>query len=260
MSKKKNFIELPQTALMLADPVQTPFGVMRWLTFREYMNMEEVLGRITLNTLHLYYAIKKSIPKNDKKALQEHESFKDFKIHEIVSVYPELQQAYIEVLLKMLDQNDFITDSDITLQVLSDIFNNEEAFNMARNYIMTMNLLQEEKTSPYQIVQDAFDRDKEFRKIKNKDAPTNSDIISTVGVSLSMLPQDVCELTPYQMHMYYARIAAIKDYDREILFSTVSSDREIESWAKKIDLFNIKDTSVIKKSEFDQKYGNMFGK
>lgn len=250
-------IEIQDSQYIFAKPVMTPYGIMRFLTYEEYMDNIQALSVISQNVLHLFYIFRKSIPIHRKQELKEFDSFKDRDLNDIVYEHQDLRAAYMQILVLMLDQNEYIQTSDDLLLVLQDIFENKEAFMVMRDLIMKMNLLKEEKVSPQARLQQIFENDKKLRAAKDKDAPTHMDIIASianVGISFEELAKE----TPFQIHMRFAKIAAKEDYRRNVLFATVSNEVTIESWAKKTNLFEVKDTSAISKAEFDQKYAGMF--
>lgn len=251
-------IKLTESELLFAKYVETPFGRLRFLTYEEYLNLSKELTFITYNVLHFYYMILNGIPKHRKKERAEVEPFKELSLQTIVMSYPDVYDSYYMVLAHMLEPNEFINEPEKFMKVFTDIMANEEAFLMMRAYIMKMNLLKEEKVSPHPKLQEAFERDRKMREIASQDAPNNIDIVTSICALTSHDFEAVSKMTPFQVHNIYARISANKDYERNILFATVSQVENIESWAKKIDLFNMKDTSVISKDDFDSKYGSMF--
>lgn len=256
MTEPKDII-LTDSQMSFKKPVETPFGTLRFLTFDEYLDMQNELGWIAQNVLHLYYMILKNIPKENKEERKAARAIKELSLRDLVFDHEQILFAYQKVLCLMLDQNDFIGDLEALKDVLTDIFSKDETFLLMRAYIMKMNLLREEKVSPNAKIQELFERDREVKSKTQKDIPTHTDIVFSVA-SLTPNPLDkVMQMSPIQVHNFYARINADKDYERNILFATVSNEVEIESWAKKIDLFEIKDTS-ISKAEFDQRNAGMF--
>jgi len=250
-------IELKETNLIFADPVMTPFGSMRFLTYREYMENQQALSIISQNVLHLYYIFRKSIPPHDKEALKEFKSFKERDdLHNIVFDNGELRNAYIKILYLMMDKNETINNADDMLAILTDIFENKSAFLDIRDLIMRMHLLKEEKVSPNLRLQEIFERDKKIKAEQEDNSPTHMDILASIA-DRGFTFEQLSEETPFQIHMRFAKIAAVEDYRRNVLFATVSNEVTIESWAKKIDLFEVKDTS-ISKAEFAQKSEGMF--
>lgn len=256
-----NDIKLTDSQISFASPVDTPFGKMRFLTYDEYLELDAHLGWIGQNSLHVYYLLRSTIPKDDKnkfkEGLKEIKKVKEASLREIVLDFPQILTAYQIVLSHMLDQNEYAQTTDSFISVLSDIFSTDESFLLIRSYIMKMNLIKEEKVSPNPKIQELFERDREINKVRFKDTPTNSDIIFSIASLTPNSLEKVRQMSPIQVHNIYARISADKDYERNVLFATVSNEVEIESWSKKIDLFEVKDTS-ISKSQFDQRNAGMF--
>jgi hypothetical protein len=63
-------------------------------------------------------------------------------------------------------------------------------------------------------------------------------------------------MTVLQLYSVFYRLGAFKNYETTTLFATVSGDVKIESWSKKIDMYE-RETSRIKKQDFDKKYGSL---
>lgn len=251
-------ITLTDSQLSFKKPVDTPFGKLRFLTFDEYMEYQDELTWIAQNVLHFYYLFLKGIPEHDKEKRKQFKEFKTYPLREIVLTHENILYAYQQILLLMLDENDFSTDPESLNRVLVDIFSHDETFLLIREYIMKMNLLKEDKVSPNARIQQLLERDREVNnRINSNKTPTLSDIAFSVSGLTSHSLEEVRQMSPLQVHSLYARIAADKDYERNVLFATVSNEVEIESWAKKIDLFEVKDTT-ISKSAFDQKNAGMF--
>lgn len=250
-------VTLTDSQMSFKTPVDTPFGKLRFLTFNEYLDLQAELGWISQNVLHFYYMILNTIPKEKKEERKQFREFKEYSLRQIVLSYDIVVEAYQKILCLMLDENDFINDEKMLSDILTDIFSQDESFLWMREYIMKMNLLREEKVSPNAKIQQLFERDRENSKRQTKNSPTLSDIVFSVASLTPNSLAEVQQMSPIQVHTFFARINADKDYERNILFATVSSEVEIESWAKKIDLFEVKDTS-ISKTEFDQRNAGMF--
>lgn len=251
-------ITLTQSQLTFKKPVDTPFGKLRFLTFDEYMDFQDDLTWIAQNVLHLYYMFLKTIPEHDKESRKKFKEFKEHSLREIVLTHEAILYSYQQVLLLMLDENDFSNDPQSLNNILVDIFSHDETFLLIREYIMKMNLLKEDKVSPNAKIQQLLERDREVNnRININKTPTLSDIAFSVSGLTPHSIEEVRQMSPIQVHSLYARISADKDYERNVLFATVSNEVEIESWAKKIDLFEVKDTA-ISKSAFDQKNAGMF--
>lgn len=251
-------VKLTDRQLSFKKPVDTPFGALRFLTFDEYMEFQNELTWIAQNVLHIYYIMLKTIPEEDKESRKKFKEIKEYPLRNLVWAYEMIRESYEIIMIKMLDQNEYAQDPKTFKNVILDIFSQDESFLLIREYIMKMNLLKEDKVSPNAKLQQLFERDREVNNRAHGDiTPTLSDIAFTVA---SLTPHTIDEvelMSPIQVHTLYARISANKDYERGILFSTVSNEVEIESWAKKVDLFAVKDTS-ISRNAFEQKNAGMF--
>lgn len=240
-------------------PVDTKFGEVRFLTYPEYILNIASINIISQNVLHFYYLFSKDLKPNDKQAVEEVESLKGRTLIEIVLGIESILQAYIDIFKLVLDVNDYSKNNEEFIEVVKDIFSSEENFDYMRKIIMDMNLIKEDEVSPNPEIQQFIDNDKKFQAAKNKDAPSFMAIVTSIVASGAATFKDVKEMTPLQVNSVFARIGSIINYQTTTLFATVSSDVTIESWAKKIDMFEVKNSSTISKSEFDSKFGKIIG-
>lgn len=256
MTEEKGVV-LSASEISFAKPVETPFGKMRFLTYDEYLSLDSHLGWVAQNVLHIYYMIRNTIPKHEKEELKALKTMKEHSLRELVLTYPQIINSYQIVLGHMLDINDYGKELETFIPVLADIMSNDESFLLMRDYIMKMNLLREDKVSPNHKIQELFERDRKINKERYKNSPESTDIVFSVASLTPNSLESIRQMSPLQVHNLYARVSADKDYERNISYAIAGADIEIESWAKKIDLFEIKDTS-ISKAEFDQRNAGMF--
>lgn len=246
-----NSLDYDKNLFIFGEPVVTQFGVIRHLTYREYLTNLPQLSLITQNTLHLYYQFKK-IYKNtkDESINQALKEIREASLYEVVISMEEILSAYVKVIQLVLDMNENI---DIKF-----IFSSEENFMFFRKLVMDMNVLTEDEVSPNEEIQRAIERS---RRVKQKDTETQSfvDIVTSIVASTSNSFEDVCNMTVFQVYAIYARIGAIFNYQTSTLFATVAEKVKIESWNKHIDLFN-KESDVLTKDEFDNKFGSILGR
>jgi len=241
---------------LFKKPVSTPFGKVRFLTMGEHVDLEDSLNLIGLNVLHFYYMLRKNIPEKDKEALKKFEEFKTEKLLDIVYSFPEVFQSYVNIFYKVLDCNEF--EHETLVEIIQDIMKTDESFLAMRKLILDMNIIKEEKVSENEELQYWFDIDKKEKLKKNNDAPELSDFVTSIVAKTNHSFAEVEEMSMYQAQATFERIDAIVAYDTTTLYRSVGADVKVDSWAKKIDLFNKKDSSVITKNDFDKLSTDIF--
>ena len=233
---------------IFGEPIQTDIGMVRFLTYKEYLANISECSLISQNVLHIYYQYLKSVDKNNKEAIEMINGLKKFKLIELVHSEPVMYQTYMK-LFKML-----ITPNPGIENPYEQIINNEELFMYHRELIMDMNLLSEEKVVDNPEIQKFIDMAKETRK--SNEETSFADIVSAVVTGTNNSFQEVGNMTVYQLYSIYYRMAAIFEYNTSTLFATVSEKVKIESWGKHLDLFK-RDDGTIKKDKFHKKFGSM---
>lgn len=234
--------------LITGKPIDTKFGKVKFLTFEEYFQYGSDLQFMSMNNLHLYYYFKKMIenPNDEQKAFLA--ELKQSRLIDIIKEIKGFKEIYIKVFNFLIDFEDGY-DSE-------SIFESEEDFMSMRKLIMDMNLIIEEEVSKNEELQEMNEIRKKINQSKN-DGQTFEDIITSIVAGTSNSFNEVLNMTVYQVYAIFARLAAIIDYNTRVLFATVSSDIDIESWDRNIDLLK-RDTKDMRRSEFEQKYGKMF--
>ena len=235
---------------IFGEDVETKFGTIRFLTYREYLTNMPELSLITQNSLHIYYYYKKLIPSDNNEMLNSLLEIKEAPLLEIVLNSEEMLKAYLKIFQLVFDKS--------SNRAFDDILKDNENFMFVRNLIMDMNALTEEKVSPNEEIQKAFERS---RRVKQRDSEDLSfvDIVTSIVASTNHTFEQVCNMTVFQVYAIYSRIGAIFNYQTTTLFATVAEKVNIESWNKHIDLFKTEKDALTRK-EFDKKFGGLLGK
>lgn len=243
-----NSLDYDKNLFIFGEEVETQFGIIRFLTYREYLSCGAEISLISQNTLHIYYNLKTQL----EKAKAQKESFevlmelKETDLIEIVMSTEQLLNAYLKIFQLVFDKNE-----DTKFEKL---FESKEVFNFVRQLIMDMNVITEEKVSPNEEIQKAMERSKRLKKSPQE--LTFVDIVTSIVASTSNNFEDVCGMNVFQIYAIYARVGAIYSYQTSTLFATVAEKVNIESWNKHIDLFKSED-DAISKDEFDKKFGGL---
>lgn len=241
---------------IFGQPIKTEFGLVRFLTYQEYLLNNSELSLISQNVLHLYYLYRKQIEKenNSKEALEEFKSFKEQKLYDVVLSTNYILESYIKILKLVLDNNGY-SDDDLE-DVIYSIFSSEDSFLQIRNIIMDMNVLTEEEVNPTEEIQRFIEHS---RTVKQQGAPkqTPIDIITSIVAGTPHSFEDVMNMNVMQVYALYARLGAFFNYQTTTLFATVAEKVNVELWNKHIDLFE-KESHVISHEKFMQTTGKIF--
>lgn len=240
--------QLNKDSFMFGEDIETSYGTVRFLKYKEYIKMQQELNLISMNILHFYWLYKKDSNYNlaDDETKASIEGIKDKTLYKFIMESPEFTNVYYSVFKKVLIQHDS----------LEQIFDTEELFMGLRSLIMDMNVLSEQPVSPNQEIQNYYD---ERKRIQQKESGEQdvSDVVSSIVVGSPHSFEEVANMTVMQVNLMFSRIAAFKSFDVTTLFATVSSEAKIEQWSKHIDLFS-KQELGIGYGQFNKKYKGLF--
>jgi len=241
---------------IFGEPIDTKFGKIRFLTYKEYLLNLSELSLISQNVLHLYYMYRKQFEKekNSKELIEELNQYKKKNLYEIVLGTDYILEAYLKILLLVLDTNEY-SDEEFKI-VIDAIFSTEEDFMYIRNMIMDMQVLTEDDVSPNEEIQKAIERSRRVKQ-HSSDKQSFVDIVTSITASTNNSFEDVCNMTVFQVYATYARISAIFNYNTTTLFATVAEKVSIEAWNKHINLFE-KKTDTLTQEEFKSQFGGLF--
>lgn len=244
-----NSLDYDKNLFIFGEEVETQFGIIRFLTYKEYLSHSSEISLISQNTLHIYYNFKNQLKnaKVEKETLDALAELKEAELIEIVLSTEQLLNAYLKIFQLVFDKNEETK--------FEKIFESKESFYFVRGLIMDMNVITEEKVSPNEEIQRAMERSKRFKQQSSQEI-TFVDIVTSIVASTSNNFKDVCGMNVFQIYAIYARVGAIYSYQTSTLFATVAEKVNIESWNKHIDLFKSED-DVISKDEFDKKFGGL---
>lgn len=242
-------LDYDKNLFIFGEKVQTKFGEVRFLTYREYLSNINEISLIGQNTLHIYYNFKKQLESatNDKASLEALKELKEAKLLEIVLSTQQLLNAYLKIFQLVFDGNEEMQ--------FEKLFESSENFDFIRTLVMDMNVITEDKVSPNEEIQRAIERSRRLKQSSSQEQ-TFVDIVTSIVASTSNSFEDVCRMNVFQVYAIYARVGAIYNYQTSTLFATVAEKVNIESWNKHIDLFKSED-DVISKNEFDKKFGGL---
>ena len=234
---------------IFGESVQTEFGEVRFLTYREFLQNSSELQLISQNTLHIYYYYKNQLKAVGASAsdMEQLKEIKNVDLYEIVLSTQQILNAYLKIFRLAFDRNDNVP--------LEKILSNPESFHFIRKLIMDMNVLTEEKVSPNEEIQSAIERSKRVKQ-DNSQEQSFVDIVTSIVASTNNSFEDVCNMNVFQVYAIYARVGAIFNYQTTTLFATVAEKVNIESWNKHIDLFKDEDDS-LSRDEFSKKFGSL---
>ncbi|MCM3387332.1 hypothetical protein M3649_04185 [Ureibacillus chungkukjangi] len=241
-------MEYNRDYFIFGEPIQTKFGAVRFLTYKEYLSYLPQLSLISMNTLHIYYHYKNEVKKPTEEEKQTLLEFKETPLYQIVLSTPQFLQTYIEIFTKLITFNENVD--------CSEIFANEKDFMDIRKLIMDMNVVTEEEVSPNEEIQRGFERS---RRAKQLEAPKQSflDIVTCIVTGTPHSFEEVSKMNVMQIYALYGRIGAFFNYKTSTLFATVAEKVNVELWNKHINLFE-KESHAIEYDKFKNKTGSIF--
>ncbi|MEW5569598.1 hypothetical protein [Rossellomorea marisflavi] len=228
---------------ILDSPIETDIGKCHFIKVRDFPTMAQSLNLFSWSKSQIIYNFSKA--NKDGSLTPLINELKPLKLFAIVRTVGDLNDAYTNVFKKVLGEDTDLEKID------------EKNFDNLRKLIMKMNCLREEKINPNPEIQKAIERSKRVKQKQNGDSPDFGDMASSIVSLSSNSYEDLANMTLYQFHMTYYRIAQIKAYDTSTLFATVPSEgkKEIEDWSKHIDLFK-EDSHFVTESQFKSTTGN----
>lgn len=226
---------------ILGEPIDTDIGKCRFIKVREFPDVSQDLGIMTLGKDHIVNLLCKQSKEREHEIV---EKMKDVSLHEIVFTFPDLKESYRNMFTKVFSDESF-------KQI------DGGNFPFYRNLILKMNCQKEEKINPNPEIQRAIERS---RRVKAQDGETLhfSDIVTSIVGFNGLTYDNINNFTLYQLYMTYYRIGQFKNYDTSTLFATVSpSKSKIDSWSKHIDMF-AEEKHFVTQEEFNKNTGSAF--
>lgn len=246
-----NSLDYDKDMFIFGDDVITDYGKIRFLSYKEFLMCPNEVALIGQNVLHIYYYFLNDLNKRNakKEELDALKEIKESNLLEIVLSTPALLSAYLKVFNLVFDMN---SEQDVSFEKL---FSDVNIFMFVRKIVMDMNIIVEERVSPNEVIQKAFERS---NRIKSRNAPkqSNGDIITSIVANTNYNYRDVGDMTVFQVYALYARIGAIFNHKTTTLFATVADKVEIESWNKHINLFE-QEQDNMSREQFNSKFGGM---
>lgn len=237
---------------IFGEPIQTKYGLVRFLKYKEFSSLKIELHFINLNVLHLYYLYMKNAKTDEEKG--QIEEIKKKSLFEIVKDSKQLVSCYILVLQKVLDINGY-TDNHMSA-VIKSIFTNEEDFLFYRKLIQDMNFLIEDEVSPNPEIQKFIDKKNHLKSRKQKkDENPITNIVTSLVCGTSLTFSEIGEMTLMQVNASYQKLNHFKNFDVTTLFATVSKT-EIESWNEPITSMS-EEKSGMDSNQFSSQFGSM---
>lgn len=227
---------------VLGIPIDTKIGKCKFITVANYPQFLSHLDVLSFTKDKILYL--RSLHDENKETL---EYLKTLELLDLVLLHSDIREYYEELFAYLFD------DEEAFYRLES-----RDDFSEIRSIILRMNCVKEEIVNPNPEIQAWIEKS---RRVKSQDngKTTIGDMISSVAVHCGYTYKYISEMTIYQLHMTFSRIANFKNYDTTTLFATVSSDKiDIKSWSEHIDMFT-DEKHGISREEFDKKTGSLFG-
>lgn len=260
-----NSLDYNKDDLIWGDDIYTDYGKIRFLTYKEMLFNSKEVSLISQNVLHIYYYFLNDLKKirASKEEIEELKEIKDSELIELVLTTQSLLSAYLRIFDLVIDvdtdliRTDFEKEDEYIFMKYKNILSSSAIFMFVRKLIMDMNIVIEERVSPNEVIQKAFERSSRI-KSRTSQKQSNGDVITSIVANTNYSYKDVGEMTVFQVYALYARIGAIFNHKTTTLFATVADKVEVESWNKHINLFEEEQDSMTRE-QFTSKFGSMLG-
>jgi len=225
---------------ILGLPIETEIGQCNFIKVKDYPDISVLMSHILITKQHIIN-IYSEYP--DKKS--ELEYIKSNSLFKIIKGSIDVLPVYEYIF-------DFLfKDTNVFYKVT------EETFDYYRYLILNMNGIKEEIINPNPEIQKWIEKSKRYKASLQEPIYFEDMVSSVVGYN-GLSYNDINEMTLYQLTVTFQRIAKIKNYDTNTLFSTVSTEKiNVEQWFGHIDLFKEENHGVLKE-DFDKKSNNLF--
>lgn len=231
-------------AYILGLPIETEFGVCRFVKVKEYFRLLPLISILSTDKNRVIaniYAQKEKDKANAKAYDEAIESFQGLSFYEIMKNIPQLEQSYMELTYELFQK-------DIWSMVDKDNFEN------LKETLIVMNNVTIPETSSNPEIQYYYDLDKKSDKDEGIDFTA---IVTSVALSHGYTYETINEMTFFQLNMAFKRTSEFKNYDTSTLFATVAEKVDIANWYKSIPILS-KEKIGISREEFDKQYGDLF--
>lgn len=238
--------EMLRQLYVFGKPIQSEIGGVRFLTCEEYILNAQHLSVMNMNVLHIYHQFLKGVKKKDEEALAQVEELKKESLYNIVLKTEFIRNSYFIICNMVLDSDEAVLE----------VFKNEKSFNYYRALVLDMHIMVEDEVSPNPEIQRGIELSRKAKREKSE-GQSLTDIITSIVAFTGHTFSDVSDMTIYQLYGTFYRLVAMKSYDTETLFATVSTEvKNITPWNKAIDLFE-GDSSWIGRKEFNEGAGGL---
>lgn len=236
-------IELSEDFYFTGLPIETAIGDCHFLTIKDYKKYFIHLQYIGMTKEQIIYSLYESY--KGQNVQNEIDELNEYSLFQLVFELPVFNEVYTKLLAHVFNDEDIVSKID------------EENFYAIRKLVMHMQCMKEEIINPNPEIQRAIERSKRVKSQGNEKL-TLADMASSIVVATGLSYKDINEFTLYQFYISFYRIGSFKNYDTQVLFSTVSTEKiKIDSWSKHIDLFE-DEKHFISESEFKKNTGSVF--
>lgn len=219
---------------ILCEPIETKIGDLHFLKVNEFLNIALYSNLLILKKEDI-------LPFISSKYI---DYIKDWSFIDIIKYFNAKPNDLYSSYKKLFE---ICFKEDVFDKVESD-----DELEYYLNLIKKINCLNLERKNPNSEIE-KFNMFKKFLQKKKGEEITFESIYTSVWVETGNKPDD---LYLYELYALFYRTNQFKSYDSTTHFATVSKDIKIESWAKHIDILDLKEKNTML-DEFSQQAQSM---
>jgi hypothetical protein len=239
---------------ILGEPIETKIGNLHFLKVCEYTS---ILGFMAYLQLEKWEVV--NLYKDDK---EFYDLICELSFFDIIKLFKSIEEIKNKTIKEhnanCIKEDDMLTDYVSLYTKYKELFvlcfkedvidriDSDKLFEEYRNKIMKMNGIPKEEKNPNPEIQRFINMKKMLNRNKSNGITFES-IYTSVWAFCGYKPSD---MTLYELYALFNRIGQFKNYDTTVLYSTVTSDVKIESWAKHAEINEEEKKSTL--SEFSK--------
>lgn len=254
-------MDLTERAI-LGLPIETPYGLFKPLTLRDYLERGDALAAITFDKRRVLHEIRLNQDEETQnsteltKLLREMDS--QYSLKQILIEYMEPYfHAYVEIIArcKVLENEETLEGVREEVYLMLHEIDPEE-FDALRNMILVLNNQSSQTASLDPTIQKWKEKAIKF-KSSDKDAPNIPTMVTSVVSFSGHTFEEISNWNITQLLQVFQRIGMLKAYDTTSLFATVTDKIDIQNWSENIEIEDDSNTSSNVAISFKQFQGNV---
>lgn len=210
---------------ILGRPIETDIGILYPFKVKDYPEIMEHLGYITLSRGDIILWLKR-IAKEDENVKILIELFKHITLYDFIIMFSS--NEYEDTILYQFYDGYKKAFEYCFKEDVFDKVKTSDSFEYHINLIRKVNDIQYEETVPNENIQKRNEIKRKLQEAKGEGVNFEA-MYTSVEVATG---KDVGNMTLYQFNRAFSRIGQFKNYDTTVLYAMLSSEVDIEPWYK----------------------------